>query len=270
MMELRAKIAQKVSEHEAHRTIKVFRALWKLLPSFGIKVAADADPSKAVRNRAPDARQAMWQYYEVLLLVQGAWREGYYGLAALIAVAWETMMSPVDVRTLTAGQRKRDVVGSYFGVARAKTGRAAAGTLERYAEAVLDAYLRNLTADGTVALHDTTPLFWTRGGMALGPKGGRPWKPAPYTMDKLGKDFRKVREAIFGPDETRQLADMRRSGAVEADTGGVDTSDLAHKMANRVDTADFIRKTYTPVNLAAVRRANDARKTARRKLDESK
>jgi hypothetical protein len=50
--------------------------------------------------------------------------------------------------------------------------------------------------------------------------GGRAWIPAPYTKDKLGRDFREVRSAVFGPDERRQIQDMRRSGTVEAFAGG--------------------------------------------------
>ena len=36
-------------------------------------------------------------------------------LAALLAVAWDTMLSPVDVRSLTVGQRHNDGQGSVFG-----------------------------------------------------------------------------------------------------------------------------------------------------------
>jgi hypothetical protein len=44
---------------------------------------------------------------------------------------------------------------------------------------------------------------------------GKTWSPRPHTPDKLVKDFSVERALAFGPDETRQLADMRRSGAVE-------------------------------------------------------
>jgi hypothetical protein len=40
----------------------------------------------------------------------------------------------------------------------------------------------------------------------------------------LGDDFRAVREAI-DQTETRQLADMRRSSAVEGDAGGGSVTD---------------------------------------------
>jgi hypothetical protein len=43
----------------------------------------------------------------------------------------------------------------------------------------------------------------------------------------------------------RQLADMRRSGAVEADAGGTSDADLANKMVNIINASARRRKTYT-------------------------
>ena len=37
--------------------------------------------------------------------MKSAWRHGYHGLACIIAVAWDTQFSPVDVRTLAARHR---------------------------------------------------------------------------------------------------------------------------------------------------------------------
>ena len=83
--------------------------------------------------------------------------------------------------------------GSVFALERAKTGRAAAGTLSRWSEAILDAYLKKLG----VELHASAPIFWTRGGMST-TKGGRPWPPRPYSADRLGIDFRHVRSWCSG------------------------------------------------------------------------
>src|SRR6476660_7766125 len=94
---------------------------------------------------------------------------------------YSPMLSPIDVRSLTVGQRGNDGHGSVFALERAKTGRAAAGTLSRWSEAVLDTSLARLGLE----LHDAAPLFWTRGGTATA-KGGRPWPPRPYTSDRLG------------------------------------------------------------------------------------
>jgi hypothetical protein len=62
--------------------------------------------------------------------------------------------------------------------------------------------------------------------------GGKPQQPAPYSKNKLGFDFRIVRVAEFGASETRQLADMRRSGTVEATAGGASAQAISKKMAN--------------------------------------
>jgi hypothetical protein len=100
--------------------------------------------------------------------VQRAWRLDKKGLAAMIAIAWDPMLSPIDVRSLTPGQMKRDGRGALFHVARAKTGRAAAGTLTQWSEAVLHGYLERLKIEPL----DKVPLFRTAGSVP-GPKGGR-------------------------------------------------------------------------------------------------
>jgi len=183
-------------------------------------------------------------------------------LAAAMAVAWDTMLSPVDIRGLTAGQRARDATGTVFFLDRAKTGRAAAGTLSRWSEAILEAYIKSLGID----LHDTAPIFRTRGSLP-GPNGGRRWLPRPYSTSKLDRDFREVHAALFGEDEQRQIADLRRSGAVEADAGGASGTDLSNKMANTIGASNRLRKTYTPVNVLSVRRVDEARELVRLKDD---
>ncbi|CAL8972704.1 hypothetical protein RHODGE_RHODGE_00475 [Rhodoplanes serenus] len=254
------KIEHRVSAAERHRVVKVWRALWKRMARMGY-CDIHADPSLAITNTAPPPRQAVWTNREVLRLVQRAWRTGKPGLAALMAVTWDTMLSPGDARRLTAGQMARDAGGAVFFVDRAKTGRAAAGTLSQWSDAILSAYLRSLGVD----LLDTAPLFRTAGSEP-GPRGGRRWGPQPYTKDKADKDFRAVRTALFGLGETRQFADMRRSGAVEADAGGARVEDLSNKMANTIHASARLRKTYTPVNVPSVRRVDDARALGRARL----
>jgi hypothetical protein len=265
LLALRTKVAKRVSESEAFRVIKIWRALWAKLPGFGYKVSLDADPSLTFANSAPQPRQEIWPHRDVLQLVQRAWREGYYGMAALLAVAWDTMLSPVDVRALTIGQRCNDGQGSYFDLARAKTGRAAAGTLSRWSEAILDTYLARLS----IELHDAAPIFWTRGGMSSA-KGGRPWPPRPYSSDRLGIDFRRVRALLFGPDDERQIQDMRRSGAVEAMRGDAKPIKLSAKMANTIASSNRLHRTYIPVDVEAVRDVDDARKRGRERTKSRK
>ena len=265
LMALRKKISDRVSPGEGYRVIKIWRALWKKLPNLGPAyrgIHKDQDPSLAFENSQPDGRHEIWELDEVLEFVQTAWNDGYYGFAALLAVVWDSMFSPVDVRKLKCGQRKRDGIGSYFDTKRAKTGRETAGTLTPWSEKILDAYLAKLAAQG-VTLDDTSPIFWTRGGVATD-KGGRPWPPRPYTKDRLGIDFREIRAKVFGEDEDRQLQDFRRSGVAEAETGGTDLADLSSKMSNTMNRSSQLQKAYRGVNLPAIRRVDAARAKGRR------
>jgi len=77
---------------------------------------------------------------------------------------------------------------------------------------------------------------------------------APYSSDTLGDDFRDVRHVVFGPEETRTLADFRRSGAQERRSPGTPSP-----------PAD----TYNPVNMASVRKVHEARIMGRRRLREA-
>jgi hypothetical protein len=259
---LRSKVAQRVSPTEAHRVIKVWRALWKKLEAFGYCTDRDgprSDPSLAFVNTAPDPRQDVWQHHEVTRLVDHASACGKPGLAALMAVIWDTMLSPGDARVLTPGQRARDTQGAMFFLDRAKTGRAAVGTLTPWSERLLESYIAGLS----VELLDNAPIFRTAGSQP-GPKGGRRWLPQPYSTSKMDQDFREVRAAVFGKDERRQLADMRRSGAVEGDAGGAELTDQSNKMANTVAASSRLRKTYNPVNVVSARRFDEARERGRK------
>lgn len=243
-------IERAVSIGERHRVIKVWRALWQKMATMGL-CDKDLDPTFMFANSAPDPRQQVVTEGKAVRLIKQAWRMRFYGLAACLAVIWDSQFSPIDGLTLKAHQRRRDAKGTFFAVGRAKTGRAAAGTLSRRAERLLDAYLKSLG----VELHDDAPLFRNRSG-------------GPYTTDTLGDDFREVRIAVFGEDETVQVQDFRRSGTVEAYAGGASDPDVSAKMANTIAASSRLRKVYNPVNLVSVRRADDARKEGRRRLRE--
>ena len=243
----RGKVEREVSRREAHRVIKIWRALWRVSAAMGY-CQRDADPSLGVRNKEPDRRQELWIDWEAARLAKGAWRAGYRGLAGVIAVAWDSSLSPVDVRNLTPSQRAKDGQGEVFAISRAKTGRAAVATISRRTSRVLDAYLASLGAE----IAPTAPIFRNRSG-------------APYSKDTLGDDFRDVRAIVFGPGETRTLADFRRSGAVEALRGGASAEIIGNKLANDFASSTNLQKTYAPVDLAAVRQADAARRKARNK-----
>jgi hypothetical protein len=145
-------------------------------------------------------------------------------------------------------------------------------------ERLLHAYLNQLKTQ-KVELLDTAPIFRTRGAAPvrrLGQVGqhggdhggGRAWIPVPYTTDKLGRDFREVRPAVFGPNEKRQIQDMRRSGTVEAFAGGAVAEEVSEKLANTLASSNRLQKTYNPAHVAKVRQVDLARRRGRNLLRE--
>lgn len=254
-----AALLELVGVREAHRAMKIWRALWQVLASMNY-CDKDRDPSQGVRRKTPKPRNAIWFEGEAVRLVKRAWRMGFHGLAGALAVAWDTLWSPVDVRTLTTAQLKSDAAGPLFALERTKTGRAGIGTVSKRTARLLLAYVDLLP----FTLHPDTPIFHTRGGEP-GSKGGRPRPPVPYQKDKLAADFRLVREAEF-PGDTRQIMDFRRSGTVEATAGEVDLKALAGKLANSIDRNKALQDTYMPHTASLVRLADAARTVGRNRL----
>lgn len=223
-------------------------ARWKKMARFGM-CALDQDPSHLFANSSPSPRPHVWRDEEAVRLVKCAWRQGYHGLAALLAVTWGSQLSPVDARSLTGDQWRRDPVGTWFELDRAKTSRPAVATLSRRTQQLLAAYLSQLSAEPI----GFTPTFRNR-------------SYRPYSKDKLGDDFRAVRHGLFGGDEKRQLADFRRSGSVEALAGSIEPEKLSSRMANSLSTSNRLHKTYGPVQLSSVRDADEARQKGSAKL----
>lgn len=86
-----------------------------------------------------------------------------------------------------------------FPLDRAKTSRAAIGTLSPRASRLVRAYLATIPDENI----SSAAIFRNRAGR-------------PYSKDTLGNDFCDIR----GDGESRTLADMRRSGTIEAMAGG--------------------------------------------------
>jgi len=254
----RLKLAKGVGE--AGRAMKIWRALYNVMAAMHL-CTPNGDPSLAIRKEAVKGRTETWREPEVVRLAKGAWRAGYHGLACVIAVSWDTQFSPVDARTLTPAQAVTDGRDWGFMIDRTKTGEPAFGTLSRRTQRLVQTYVAGLGFE----LLDSAPIFRTR-GFAPGPKGGRPRVGAPYTKDSLISDFSDVRRLVFGSAEKRRLMDMRRSGAVEANAGGASVEAISAKMGNSIDQNKELQRTYMPVNLVAVRAADEARRIGRKKI----
>jgi len=249
MSRWRAALEKRHGRGVAHKTLRVWRTFWKIM--LGMKIARTADPSMGIRNLAPAPRWQRWSEGEAVRLAKTAWRAGFQGLACIIAVAWDTQFSPVDVRTLAA--RHRAVIGRRLIFdrqtdGRTKTGRAAIGTLSPRTERLVTAYLSTLQ----IELHPDAILFRTRSGGA-------------YSRETLGHDFAAVRAVAF-PADKRRLMDMRRSGVVEAVAGDAGPMGLAAKLANSIGRSNTLHKTYAPVDIEAVRGIDEARLKGRRRI----
>lgn len=242
-------IEETVSLREAHRALKIWRALWKVAAALGYCIR-DSDPSLAVRNSAAPGRSARWSEGEAVRLAKRAWRMGFHSLAAVIAAAWDTQMSPGDVRALRASQIARIGTGELCFTERGKTGVPVGGVLSARSMRLLAAYLDMLGIELTRDAY----IFRNRSGQ-------------PYSKDTLGDDFREVRAAEFGPLERRMLGhDFRRSGAVEAIAGEATPAALAHAMGNTLNASNSLFATYVPVNATTVRAVFEARKKGRRAM----
>lgn len=244
---------------EAGRALKIWRALYNILRS--LKLATTDDPSLGIRKIGVKGRTETWSEGEVTRLVKQAIRDGYVGLACICAIAWDTQFSPVDARSLTPRQALVSDSDMAFAIERGKTEEAGFGILSRRTRRLVEAYIAALPFE----LLDDAPIFRTRGYTPTG-KGGRPRPPMPYTKDSLVDDFADLRRQVFGKDEKRRLMDMRRSGAVEANAGGASVESISAKMGNSIDQNRKLQKTYMPVNIPAVREADEARKIGRKRL----
>jgi hypothetical protein len=224
----------KLSRNDAHRTLKVWRTLLSALVDY--RLIAAPPPVGRVSNPAPKGRSHVWLADEVDQLARACGWAGLAGLSVAIRVGWDTMLAPVDVRTLPrAGWRcQRDpegrITGGEVATARAKTDAAVFHAVTPATADLVEGYLAWLTGRG-VKLRPDEPLFRRPDG-------------APYLKNNFEEHFRKARGALFGPEDTRVFLDFRRSGATAARMGGASREDLGRAMANTIDQSDALMSTY--------------------------
>lgn len=240
------------SLQEAHRAMKIWRALWNV--SSAMKYCQKgADPSLAIKNTAPKGRKQTWRQGEVVRIVKQALRLGYDGLAVCVAILYDGSASPGDVRTIIAAQICSDGNEIWFDYARGKTGREGVQTLSRRTQRLLAWYLSENYGDSEIM--PQVQLFRTRRG-------------APYKKNSFAEDFRKIRSLVLPGDE-RQMRDMRRTGAVEAVAGGAQGPQLSAKLANNIGQSAKLEATYAPVQVEVARQVDAARRVGRRVLEEN-
>lgn len=249
LSEWRQGIEEDVSLREAHRAVKIWRALWQAMAALKY-CRREEDPSFGVRNTEPAGRKQTWTEGEAVRLVKRALRMRYYGLAAALACMWDGAVAPVDARTLKLSQHHRDDRGTWFAISRGKTGRDGILTLSRRAEKLLAWYMQQQF--GAAEPISSMEIFRTRRGAA-------------YRKNSLSEDFRDVRTVEF-PGDKRMMLDFRRSGSVEAVAGGIEGTALSAKLANSLSESKKLEQTYVPVQVEIVRSADDARRLGRQRM----
>ena len=73
LSDFRRLVRDAVSLREAHRVIKIWRAMWNVLAALGY-CHGKKDPALGVRNKAPATRKSGWTEGETVRLVLKAWK----------------------------------------------------------------------------------------------------------------------------------------------------------------------------------------------------
>lgn len=224
--------------------VKVARAIFNSAVKYHI---LDRSPCMALPNTKPTPRAAYWLAHEVRQLIRTASENGYDAMSLGIRLSWETLMSPVDVRTLTFTNLHHDGVGPYIETFRRKTGAAVYAVIT---QSLYDDILAYVDALPVSPLPDTPFLRTTR-------------SQAAYTKVRFTDEFAKVRALAFGSGEKRRLMDIRRSGNLEADLGGASAEDRAEILANALDKDSRLEATYTPLTITKARKIAVQREAGR-------
>ena len=235
------------SEWTRWRTMKKLREVFDAAVDYQI---LKTSPAKTMPNPEPEGRSQLWTAAEVFALIDKADELGKPDMALSIALAWATMVSPVDVRTLTRAMVFEDKGGLYIVRKRSKTGVGILADLDDNTARRLKAYL-----NGTPSTLPNVPIIRQE-------NSGKAFKD----RHDFARRFATIRKAAFGKDEKRQLRDIRRSANVEADLGGASADDRAKILGNALNVDPKLERTYTPPTLAKARELRKQRESGRQIL----
>lgn len=236
------------SLHKAALVMKWWRYLYSYAMRRWPRVIAQ-NPTLAVKIRHPKARRQVWEAAQVRAAIRRAWRRKWYGVAAAIALAYDTGLRPSDLREVTGRQLGADRVT----LTPAKTAHLAGRDSERpfpvWPETI--ALVERYKARLGLIIPADQPL--------LRSVSGRPFASRHH----LAKQIRIVcREA--GIPDSLQLRDLRRTGNVEAAIGGASAPQLAARADHSIGRGQAILDTYTPASFAAAQAAQAARRKDRK------
>ncbi len=226
------------------RTIKKLREVFAAAEKYGL---IKATPAATMPNPEPEGRSALWTAAEIRQLIDKADELGKPDMALAIALLWSTMMSPVDIRTLSRAMVFQDRGGAYIHRPRSKT----------MVEVFVD--LDDATARRLALYLVGTPTTLPNAPIIRGERGGKAFR----NRHEFARRFATIRKAVFGDDERRQMRDIRRSANVEADLGGASADDRAKILGNALNVDPKLERTYTPPTLAKARELRGQRERGR-------
>ncbi|MGE0828056.1 MAG: hypothetical protein AB7O04_01745 [Hyphomonadaceae bacterium] len=174
-------------------------------------------------------------------------------MAVGIGIAYDACLSPVDVRSLTLSRIKGSGIDRWIETARKKTGEVQKHALSEDTCARLGGYLA-AAAEAKITFKPEEEILRQPDGWRL------------YTKDRWEKHFRWTRDTAL-PGDARRLMDMRRTGNVEADLGGMSRADRGELLANGLGKNNFLERTYTPATVVKSRQSLQKRQEARALLE---
>jgi integrase len=224
------------SVHKAAKVMKDFRYLFNRAVRLR---KVDFNPGLAFEVKAPDPRSVYWTHDQVESAIKTGVKIGFDGAAVALAIAYDTGLSPKDIRKLTVGEISN---GAWTGK-REKTGEGFNVELTTETHNLIATYHRDL---GVVPMPEALVVRTRRG--------------VPFKKDRLSRDVRHILRAAGIPDAV-QMRDLRRNVATELIEAGVTDAELEAAMGVSEKTSGKWRKTYAPASETMARNARLKRKT---------
>lgn len=228
---------ESLSPSERFRVVKCARAIFQAAVRHKLITSS---PATILPNSMPQGRNAFFLAAEINTLSASAFQAKKVGMSLAIRTAFETALSPVDVRTLCLALIREDGAGPYIYRERTKTEAEVFAAISAPLWADIQAYIANLADKLKINLTPNAPIFRKLHGQ-------------PYRDHKeFGLDFSRVRSLAL-PGDKRQFQDIRRSANLEMRLGEATPDERAALLANSLNDNRFLEATYTPPTVALAR-----------------
>ena len=237
------------------RMVRIARALFNAAIAYHI---IEKNPGYVLKNRAPKGRTQFWTSDEINKLIRVAFERGNDSVGLAIWIAWETAMSPVDIRTLVLSTVRFNGETHWFQAQRRKTahrGEEVGQIFGVISPELYKALMAYYDALPDRVKGDDEPILRTSRSLVK------------FNRVRLTNQFAAVRLEAFGEDEKRQFRDIRRSANLEADLGGASVEDRAAVLANAMDKSPQLDAVYTPPTVERARKVAEQRRAGRAFLE---